>query len=217
MPLTPYYSHSGITIYHADCREVLPQLESESFGLVFTDPPYHRDKNWLYGTIALKARRLLRPYGFCFAYCGADSLPSVVSLMAPHLDWFWLFSIQHRGAHPRVWNKRLMVAEKPVLAWTRGLPPQDQLAWMATKWESDKADKLFHRWGQGAGFAHETVAKRSTIADRVLDPCLGGGTTARVCKDLGRAFVGIEIDEQSCEIAARRLSQEVFDFSGASL
>jgi len=38
MPLTPYYEHGGITIYHGDCREILPRLEPVD--LVLTDPPY---------------------------------------------------------------------------------------------------------------------------------------------------------------------------------
>jgi len=33
----PYYEHAGITIYHGDCREILPGLEA---GLIVTDPPY---------------------------------------------------------------------------------------------------------------------------------------------------------------------------------
>jgi site-specific DNA-methyltransferase (adenine-specific) len=37
----PYYSEKGITIYHGDCREILPQLEPVD--LVLTDPPYGID------------------------------------------------------------------------------------------------------------------------------------------------------------------------------
>jgi site-specific DNA-methyltransferase (adenine-specific) len=36
--MKPYYEHGGITIYHGDCREVLPTLEKVD--LVLTDPPY---------------------------------------------------------------------------------------------------------------------------------------------------------------------------------
>ncbi len=58
--MTPYYSEAGITIYHGDCREILPEVW---FGvdLLLTDPPYgiNWDSDYTRFTLSGKAQGVL--------------------------------------------------------------------------------------------------------------------------------------------------------------
>ncbi len=61
--------------------------------------------------------------------------------------------------------------------------------------------------------AQDHIISWSNEGDIVLDPMCGSGTTLKMAKQLNRKAIGIEIEEKYCEIAVRRLSQEVLEFA----
>ena len=59
--------------------------------------------------------------------------------------------------------------------------------------------------------ASDHIATWSNPGDLVLDPFSGSGTTAKAAKELGRRFLGLEINPEYCEIAERRIAQQVLE------
>lgn len=43
--ILPYYQDDLITLYHGDCRDILPTVEAQSVDVMFTDPPYGHNNN----------------------------------------------------------------------------------------------------------------------------------------------------------------------------
>jgi len=223
----PYYEHAGITIYHGDCREILPGLEPVD--LVLTDPPYGigedggQKNRWRTGDGRrkdgpLKYQKMdwdrARPSSDTFAQimsmgerCAIFGGNHFADLLPPSGGWlFWDKNIggdfsDGELVYTNFGNairKHTVHAFKDLRGGKDRVHPTQKPAEIMT-WCIRQADKHF-----------------KPHASTILDPYMGSGTTLVAAKQLNRRAIGIEIEEKYCEIAARRLSQEVFDFSAAA-
>jgi DNA modification methylase len=195
--MKPYYEHAGVTIYHADCREILPQLDLVD--LVLTDPPYGVGFAEWDSTVVDPDSWLPRCRELAECVMVTSGNGNMWDYPKPDWTaaWFRPGSVQRsRGGGFSHWE--------PVLIYGKNRLPFDAKQIANTLQHVDghpcpKPLDLF-RW---------FIWECSSFDGIVLDPFMGSGTTLRAAKDLGRKAIGIEIEERYCEIAAKRLSQEV--------
>lgn len=204
--MTPYYEHGGITIYHGDCREVLPTLRGD---LVFADPPYGVGKAAWDASFPSEWMPLA-------AECADLALavtPGIVNIldMPKHIGpqvYRWTLSVRISNAlvrsaigfgnwipclvYSRVGESVYACAQDAGEISIKGVMPQHP---------SPKPMSAM-RW-----------FLRRLPGHSVIDPFAGSGTTLVAAKALGMRAIGIEIEERYCEIAAERLAQEVLEFS----
>ncbi|MFO0847104.1 MAG: DNA methyltransferase [Gemmataceae bacterium] len=219
-PPTPDYARGGVTVYHADCRAVLPSFPGGSVDFVLTDPPYlvsYRGRwgrggrpiagddgpgDWLLPAYA-ELRRVLRPDGFCVSFYGW-----------PHADAFlgaWRAAgfrpVSHLAFVKRQWGFGRFTRGRHETAFVlaKGRPPKPARAIAdVIDWRRERA--TVHPNQKPVASLTPLLASLAPPGGLVLDPFMGSGSTLLAARALGLPAVGVEVDRAHCEAAVRRLA-----------
>ena len=204
--MKPYYHDDWVTIYHGHCGDVIVKNVTEwgNIDLVLTDPPYGLGDKWQGG----KAKWPLHHGQMAWDASRVEGLAEIIKIGRQQIVWGGHLYPLPIGRGWLVWDK----LERND-AFTSG---QGELAWT----NLEQPVKIFRKHLtaiMSTGKVHPTQkpiqlmtwCMKFTDGGTVLDPFMGSGTTLRAAKDLKRRAIGIEIEEKYCEIAARRMSQEV--------
>lgn len=184
---------------------------------IITDPPYESaywdDTDSVYDRLGALAAKLLKPDGILAVMTGtrADLVDAVDQQIR---EWM---RRRHRavylvpGQRWRDNQARVATGYKPILIYSRLDADPASLRWILDDvFTSDatRQDDGHHRWGQTESGMASIVERLSEPGALVVDPFIGGGTTAVVCKSLGRRFVGTDIDPAAVDTTRTRLGHD---------
>jgi site-specific DNA-methyltransferase (adenine-specific) len=203
------------TLYLGDCLEILPTLPKVD--AVITDPPYGvnlgADKSHVIGN---------RPYESFEdtpANIGAIVVPAIRlaatlakrCVVTPGTRCAWMYDAPHEigaiyfpaGAGFSRWG---FTCSQPILYY--GADPYMPMNKKPNSVQcTEIAERTEHPCPKPIGLMRWLVARATVPSELVLDPFMGSGSTGVAAMELGRSFIGIEIEPKYFDIACRRIEQ----------
>lgn len=229
--MTPYYQREGVTLYNADCRDVLPTLGRVD--CVITDPPYsertHKghdlSANGHDGEGNDNANRKALGYE---AWTNEDAR-QYVDLMCGACD-AWMVVMTDHTLMPQIHasmneNDRYVFAPLPYFApgsrvRLSGDGPSCWTIWIVVSRTAKQARwgtlpggyleqpgwrERVHMGGKPTGLMRALLKDYSRPGDLILDPFTGSGTTAVACIEMKRRFIGVELSREYCDVTVGRI------------
>jgi DNA modification methylase len=210
----PYYEDESVTLYHGDCLESDEWLQAD---VLVTDPPYGIDYKSGARRVSM-ARSIANDKDTALrdeVLARWESKPALV---------FGTWRIERpAGTHTRlIWDTKGALGMGDLsVPWK----PSDQEIYVLGKGftgrrttnvlsfapvQSMAANGRLHPHEKPIPLMAELV--RKCPPGVIVDTTAGVGSTLVAAKQEGRRSIGWEIEERYCELAAKRLSQDILDF-----
>ena len=197
-----------IRLLLGDSHEVLPAMEAGSVDAVITDPPYPRKFEHVWQALGEPAFRVCKENAFLATLLGHYQLPLVLdTIRAGGWEFYWVGMLS--GNKSAIMHGfKVKCCSKPSLVFRKGSARPFRI------WRDDwgkyvgdapwRKAKTAHGWGQPAESMYEPISAFTEEDGLVLDPFLGGGSTAAACIWMHRRFIGVELERESFDVAVSR-------------
>jgi len=219
------------TVICGDCLEVMKDISDNSVDLIITSPPYNLGNDHHTGNIKhnpydddlpedeyqqQQIDVLNELYRITKDSCFYNHKNRIKKgkMITPYE---WLLKTNWTIKQELVWFNRSQNFDK-----IRFYPMTERVYWLVKDntsfYNHINHHDLFQWQPEGTNKHHTRAFPESMVRDliacfpdaqTVLDPYMGSGTVARVCADLGKNFIGIEVNQEYCDIANERLKQGV--------
>ena len=221
-----YYDDGSVTIYHGDCRDILPGLDQSD--LLLTDPPYGvgwqssrgaHDKivgddgsltveSWL--PLALRSVRRGR-HAYIFGMSERD-VPDGAPICG-FAELIWDKGVMGLGSIESPWgpmHERILFGVQEISKANRAknygvTAARLRKGSVLRVLRPHSGQTLRHPTEKPVDLLRILIESSSTFGETVLDPFMGVGSTLVAAVREGRRAIGIEIEERYCEAAVRRL------------
>jgi hypothetical protein len=215
-----------VKLWVGDFAEVGAQIPDESVDLVIVDPPWTENSVGLGAPLGQFANRILKPGGSLLMMLGQTTQLRFLDGVRKHIkdddyQW-WQFSYNYRGGRANlVYNRRLATKWNP--CWWAVKSTLDNESYFPDLIDVDVnavedviagggRDKDWHAWGHSVDGFQKFIQYLTVPGALVVDPCVGGGTSAVASFRLGRKFIGIDIDPDAINMTRLHLESDEKSF-----
>ena len=217
--MKPYYETELGKLYHGDCLEIMPELEPVD--LVLTDPPYGVNENTKRYSSKRGCGKYNNGWGVDWDSVYGDDKPFDPAQFLSFKNIVLWGANHYADQLPKsscwfVWDKNCgRAGDDDVgdceLAWVRGLKYKTvrifRHMWSGFKRDSEIGQKHLHPTQKPIDLMLWCLSFFPN-SSMVGDYFVGSGAVLVACERLKKKWIGVEIEEKYCEIAAKRIERE---------
>lgn len=218
-------------IYHDNCINVMKNhIDNESVDLIVTDPPYlinfkanyrkyddkfsspiKNDNNpELISEYIKECYRILKNDSAMYMFCSFDKVDFFKQELEKYFNVknmiIWVKQNGTMGDLEAQFGKQYEI----IFLVNKGRKKINGKR-LTDVWEFGRvsSETQQHQNQKPIALIEQCIEKHSNKGDVVFDGFMGSGTTGVACKNLGRDFIGVEIDENYYKMAESRINEKM--------